>query len=50
MRFAIELQPRFGYGRLPHKLDLSEHGAVSSMTPRGTGARNELGTLAGGKT
>jgi GH15 family glucan-1,4-alpha-glucosidase len=28
MRFAIELQPRFGYGRLPHKLDLSEHGAV----------------------
>src|SRR5690349_20238249 len=28
MRFAIELQPRFGYARLPHKLDLSEHGAV----------------------
>jgi GH15 family glucan-1,4-alpha-glucosidase len=28
MRFAIELQPRFGYGRQPHKLELSEHGAV----------------------
>src|SRR5690349_21716446 len=28
MRFAIEFQPRFGYGRLPHKLDLSRHGAV----------------------
>jgi GH15 family glucan-1,4-alpha-glucosidase len=28
MRFAIELQPRFDYGRQPHKLELSEHGAV----------------------
>ena len=28
MRFAIEIQPRFDYGRKPHKLELSEHGAV----------------------
>jgi GH15 family glucan-1,4-alpha-glucosidase len=28
MRFAIELQPRFGYGRQSHKLELSERGAV----------------------
>ena len=28
MRFAIEIQPRFGYGRTPHQLDLSEYGGV----------------------
>jgi GH15 family glucan-1,4-alpha-glucosidase len=28
MRFAIEIQPRFDYGRKRHKLDLSEHGGV----------------------
>jgi GH15 family glucan-1,4-alpha-glucosidase len=28
MRFAIEIQPRFDYGRQAHKLELSEHGAV----------------------
>ena len=28
MRFAIEIQPRFDYGRKPHKLELSEHGAM----------------------
>jgi GH15 family glucan-1,4-alpha-glucosidase len=28
MRFAIEVQPRFDYGRKPHTLELSEDGAV----------------------
>lgn len=28
MRFAIEIQPRFGYGRTPHQVDLSECGGV----------------------
>jgi len=28
MRFAIEVQPRFDYGRASHELELSEHGAV----------------------
>ncbi|QUQ68866.1 glycoside hydrolase family 15 protein [Kutzneria sp. CA-103260] len=28
MRFAIEVQPRFDYGRKPHTLDISEHGAL----------------------
>jgi GH15 family glucan-1,4-alpha-glucosidase len=28
MRFAIEIQPRFDYGRKPHRLDLTEHGVV----------------------
>jgi GH15 family glucan-1,4-alpha-glucosidase len=28
MRFAIEIQPRFDYGRAPHKVDITEHGAV----------------------
>jgi GH15 family glucan-1,4-alpha-glucosidase len=28
MRFAIEIQPRFDYGRKPHKLEISEHGVV----------------------
>src|SRR5579875_3786568 len=28
MRFLIEIQPAFDYGRRPHKLDLSENGAV----------------------
>jgi GH15 family glucan-1,4-alpha-glucosidase len=28
MRFAIEIKPSFDYGRTPHKLDLSEHGAM----------------------
>jgi GH15 family glucan-1,4-alpha-glucosidase len=28
MRFRVDLQPRFDYGRKPHKLELTEHGAV----------------------
>jgi len=28
MRFAIDIQPRFDYGRTPHKLELAEQGAV----------------------
>jgi GH15 family glucan-1,4-alpha-glucosidase len=28
MRFAVEVQPRFDYGRKPHKLDLTDDGAV----------------------
>jgi GH15 family glucan-1,4-alpha-glucosidase len=28
MRFAIEIQPRFDYGRKPHKLDITESGVV----------------------
>src|SRR5262249_36695013 len=28
MRFAIEVQPRFDYGRKPHELEVSDHGVV----------------------
>jgi DNA-binding CsgD family transcriptional regulator len=28
MRFAIEIQPRFDYGRKPHTLEISDHGVV----------------------
>jgi GH15 family glucan-1,4-alpha-glucosidase len=28
MRFAIEIQPRFDYGRAAHKLEVAEHGGV----------------------
>jgi GH15 family glucan-1,4-alpha-glucosidase len=28
MRFAIEIQPRFDYGRQPHTFELGEHGGV----------------------
>ena len=28
MRFAVEIQPRFDYGRKPHTLEISDHGAV----------------------
>src|SRR6516225_3241463 len=28
MRFAVEIQPRFDYGRKPHKLELTAEGAV----------------------
>jgi len=28
MRFAVEIQPRFDYGRAQHELEVSEHGAV----------------------
>jgi GH15 family glucan-1,4-alpha-glucosidase len=28
MRFAIEVQPRFDYGRQSHKLEMTEHGVV----------------------
>ena len=28
MRFAMDLQPRFDYGRKPHKLEVSEYGGV----------------------
>jgi pentatricopeptide repeat protein len=30
MRFVLELQPRFDYGRAKHTVELSEHGAVFS--------------------
>jgi DNA-binding CsgD family transcriptional regulator len=28
MRFAIQIQPRFDYGRKPHQLEISDHGVV----------------------
>ena len=28
LRFRVEVEPRFDYGRAPHKLELNEHGAV----------------------
>jgi|SRR5579863_934217 len=28
MRFAIEIEPRFDYGRQPHTVEVSDHGAV----------------------
>ena len=28
MRFAIQIEPRFDYGRKPHKLDITESGVV----------------------
>src|SRR3989442_14210756 len=28
MRFVLDVKPRFDYGRMPHKLELSEDGAV----------------------
>src|ERR1700674_3270980 len=28
MRFKMELQPRFDYGRAKHKIEISEHGAI----------------------
>jgi GH15 family glucan-1,4-alpha-glucosidase len=28
MRFAVEIQPRFDYGRASHELEIAEHGAV----------------------
>jgi GH15 family glucan-1,4-alpha-glucosidase len=28
MRFAMEIKPSFNYGRTPHRLDFSEHGAL----------------------
>ena len=30
MRFAMDLQPRFGYGRDPHTLELTDGGALFS--------------------
>jgi GH15 family glucan-1,4-alpha-glucosidase len=46
MRFVIEVKPRFDYGRLPHKLEINDEGAVfhadgleltmHSVGPRGT--------------
>jgi GH15 family glucan-1,4-alpha-glucosidase len=55
MRFAIELQPRFDYGRQPHKLELSEHGGVFTadgleltmhgIAPEGRSARDAGITL-----
>jgi GH15 family glucan-1,4-alpha-glucosidase len=28
MRFAVEIQPRFDYGRKPHQVEIAEHGVV----------------------
>jgi GH15 family glucan-1,4-alpha-glucosidase len=46
LRFAMEIKPRFDYGRLPHKLEVTDDGAVfhadgleltvHSVAPRGT--------------
>jgi GH15 family glucan-1,4-alpha-glucosidase len=46
MRFVMEIKPRFDYGRLPHKLEINDDGAVfhadgleltmHSVGPRGT--------------
>jgi GH15 family glucan-1,4-alpha-glucosidase len=50
MKFRIQIHPRFNYGRTPHKLDYSEHGAlfhtddmelsVSGIAPLGTKLRD----------
>ena len=52
MRFVIEVQPRFDYGRKPHTLEISDHGALfrsegldltlHGIAPEGTTVR-ELG-------
>jgi GH15 family glucan-1,4-alpha-glucosidase len=52
MRFVMEIKPRFDYGRLPHKLEVSDEGAVfhadglqltlHSVGPRGA-SPEELG-------
>jgi len=52
MRFVMEIKPRFDYGRLPHKLEISDEGAVfhadgleltmHSVGPRGA-SPEELG-------
>ena len=50
MRFAIELQPRFDYGRQPHSLEPSEYGAsVHLERPGADRARHRAGgSLSGG--
>jgi GH15 family glucan-1,4-alpha-glucosidase len=55
MRFAVEIQPRFDYGRKPHKVEISEHGAVFAtddleltmhgIAPEGTSVRDSGVTL-----
>jgi GH15 family glucan-1,4-alpha-glucosidase len=50
MKFRIQIKPRFNYGRTPHKLDYSEHGArfytddmslsVSGIAPVGVSLRD----------
>jgi GH15 family glucan-1,4-alpha-glucosidase len=50
MRFAMEIKPSFNYGRTPHKLDFSEHGAmfhtddqamgVYAIAPKGSSLRD----------
>ena len=50
MRFAIQIKPGFDYGRTPHKLDFSEHGAmfhtdgqamgVYAIAPKGSSLRD----------
>ena len=52
MRFVMEIKPRFDYGRLPHKLEINDEGAVfhadgleltmHSVGPRGA-SQEELG-------
>jgi GH15 family glucan-1,4-alpha-glucosidase len=49
MRFAIEIQPRFDYGRKPHQMEISEHGVmfrsedleltVHGIAPEGTSVK-----------
>ena len=33
MRFKLDLQPRFDYGRAKHKIDIGKHGAVMAAPP-----------------
>jgi GH15 family glucan-1,4-alpha-glucosidase len=45
MRFVIDIQPRFDYGRAKHTMDLSEHGVVfesggMQLTMHASGRRN----------
>jgi GH15 family glucan-1,4-alpha-glucosidase len=62
LRFAFECEPRFDYGRRPHELRLTEHGAVfhgddldltlsctAPLERRGTDVRGEV-TLRAGET
>jgi hypothetical protein len=32
MRFAVEIQPRFDYGRKPHTLELTEDGGSTGAS------------------
>src|SRR6516164_5626289 len=52
MRFAIEIQPRFDYGRKPHQMEISEYGVVfrsegleltvHGIAPEGTSLKEQI--------